>query len=112
MKQKQQSDNPIPPPIAVFKRLEKEKFPLEVEKSEQEEIAQLAGDPRWKYLKKIIDQYIIFLKNMIDPLSGGSMITGEESVEEVGFKYLIVSSIVKYLEEIKNLPDLLSERTK
>ena len=49
---------------------------------------------------------------MIDPLSGGSMITGEESVEEVGFKYLIVSSIVKYLEEIKNLPDLLSERTK
>jgi hypothetical protein len=85
---------------------------LEVEKSQQEEVAQLSSDPRWKIVKKMIDQRIDFLKNMIDPISGTEMIDGSESIEEIGFKYLIVSAIIKYLEEVKNLPEILNEQSK
>jgi len=87
-----------------------EKSDFDKTKDEQEQIATLLADPRWKLIEKMIDQRIDFLKQMIDPLSGGEIISGDETVEAVGFKYLIVSAIVKYLNEIKNLPKTLNEQ--
>jgi hypothetical protein len=87
-----------------------EKSDFEKTQEEQEQIATLSTDPRWELIEKMIEQRIDFLKQMIDPLSGSEIISGDETVETVGFKYLIVSAIIKYLNEIKNLPKMFNEQ--
>lgn len=72
----------------------------------------LVNHPGFKALSKLIDERINYLKQMIDPLSGNEMITENDTVESVGFKFLIVSTVVRYLEEIKNLPNILNESRK
>lgn len=87
-----------------------EKSDFDKTQEEQEQVASLVVDPRWKIVEKMIQQRIDFLKQMIDPLSGKEIIAGDETVEEIGFKYLIVSAVIKYLEEIKNLPKMFNEQ--
>jgi len=109
------SDNPVPsvqPLTRVFQLINDDKPEVEAAKDDQDFIIGLMDDPRWKALKKIIDQRIEFLKQLIDPLSGEVIIDKDDTVEAVGFKFLIASTVIKYLEEVKNYPDILFEAVK
>lgn len=92
--------------------MNQEKPPFEAEKEEQDEIMGLANHPGFKALSKLIDERINYLKQLIDPLSGQEMIGEGDTVEAIGFKFLVVSTVVRYLEEIKNLPKILDEGRK
>lgn len=107
------SDNPIPTPspfILSYKKIIEEKEPEEQNKEIQEKIASLETNEGWKEMKKIIDSYIDNLKKMIDPLSGSPLIDENDKIEIIGYKYMMISAIIHYLEEIKKLPSYLNEK--
>ncbi len=94
----------------MFKAIEEEKKPIEASKREEDLIASLKNDPKWEAIKKVIDQRIEYLKNLIDPLSGRPIISSKDSVESVGFRFLIASSIIAFLAEIRELPEMYARR--
>ncbi len=107
MKQ-QKSDSP---PLAnnqlalVYKSIVEEKEPIKAEEEDQELISSLLGDRRWDAIKKIINFRIESLKGLVDPLSGKPMFSDDDSVEAIGFKFLIVSAVIGFLAEIRDLPE-------
>jgi len=87
-----------------------EERPIDEKKlKEQLSIASLSGFPGWKEMKKLIKRKINLLQQMIEPMSMKSMIEPTDTPETVGFKYLIVNSVIGYLSEILTLPDKLTE---
>ncbi len=107
---REQSDNPIPPlnqVLQTFKKIEEEKGEEEVLKDDQELIASLAGDSRWKAMQKVIMARIEALKEMIDPFSGQPLFDSTDTPETIGIKYLTVSMIVRYLKEIHDYPETI-----
>lgn len=92
---------------AIFHTFKKLQKPPEIEKDqevEEELIAQLDNDPRWQTVQKYIDSLI----TMYDRLP----ISETDTVEQVGYRYLVAENVKTALKSIRNLPSVVLEAQK
>jgi len=89
--------------IRTFKRIEDSILPAEkvAEKSDNE-IGQLSVDPRWLKFKEVID-------GMIQRLESVENIDPADSVEAVGFKFLVSRLAAAQLKAVRDLPDAIAQ---
>jgi len=92
-----------------------EKINEKVEKHEKEyewkdkKILELAQSEGWKAFSEAIAAKIDFLKAMIDPESGESIIGLNDSPFIIGLKYLVISFTIYQLRQAINLPKTVLE---
>ncbi len=89
--------------IRTFKKIEETVLPAEkvAEKSDAQ-IGLLAQDPRWMAFQEVID-------GMITSLEAVENIEVNDSVEAVGFKFLVSRLAAAQLKAIRNLPDAIAQ---
>ena len=91
-------------PVALLRELVSKKPKSEFKPQDESLISQLADDGRWIAVKKAIDLKIEYLRNLLNPFSG-QFIIENDTPEMVGFKFLIVSAVIDFLTEVRDLPD-------
>ncbi len=85
---------------AVFDSFKKlvERPSVKQEITKQKKIASLAGSDSFKALKEVIDYFIADLRNIpVDPK--------KDTVESVGFRYLVSQVTIEYLTDIRDMPE-------
>lgn len=95
-------DKPI---FHTFKVLKNVKSDLEEHVEDHESIGQLANDPRWQAMQRVIEERM----NALDALEG--MIEPNDTVESVGFRYLATRVALSHLRDMLNLPNAIQEAT-
>lgn len=83
----------------------------EYKKKDEDLIADLVNDQRWEAMKKVIDLRIEYLKNLLNPFSN-QFIIEKDTPEMIGFKFLIVSAVIDFLTEIRDLPEMIEKSGK
>lgn len=94
--------------MELLRELVTKKPKLEYKKRDENLILELADDERWGAIKKVIDMRIEYLKNLLNPFSG-QFIIEKDTPEMVGFKFLIVSAVIDFLINIRDLPDQIKK---
>lgn len=92
-----------------------DKINEKVEKHDKEfeykdkEILDLVQSKGWEAFKEAISSKINYLKAMIDPESGESIIDLKDSPFTIGFKFLVISFTIYQLRQALNLPEAVLE---
>lgn len=72
--------------------------------NEKEKIARLFNSDSFRELKKVIDK-------RIEELSELAGITPGDTVESIGFRFLVAQTVKEYLKEIRDYPELCKKFT-
>ncbi len=88
--------------VRTFKKIQEESPNAEkiAEKSDNE-IGLLAYDPRWLKFKEVIEEMIVRLEQVEN-------IEATDSVEAIGFKFLVSRATVGQLKAIRDLPEAIA----
>ena len=89
--------------FASYRKVQ-ERPEIKHKKKEKEKIARLANSDSFRELKKIID------KRMED-LTELTGITPGDTVESIGFRFLVAQTVKEYLKEIRDYPELCKKFT-
>ena len=86
-----------------FRAVEETASPDEEAVKDYELIKDLAGDPRWEALCRVIDERVNSLETLVE------VEDGFEDVTATGFKFLAARLAMRHLMDIRVLPEMTKE---